>query len=243
MRLLLTRPVEDSRTFADALAGVGVDALIAPLMTVENLADEQPDLEGVQALLFTSANGVRAFAENSSVRQVMSFAVGNATARELRDAGFQRVESAGGDVDDLARLVAERCDPSAGDLLHIAGTAVAGDLGGDLSARGFSYRRAVLYRAKQADRLPDDIAEALSNESSGETIDGVALFSPRSAVILENLMISAGFGGERQRLTVFALSENVANALDVAQWGAVNIAAAPNADALLNAVSAANEAR
>lgn len=237
MRLLLTRPLEDSQAFAAALTDIGVETSIAPLMSIEIDFEAELDLDGVQAILMTSANGVRAFVSLSSERSIPVLAVGDASAKAARDAGFQSVESADGDVDDLARLTLAECESANGPVLHMAGSKVAGDLGGALMANGFDYRRAVVYAARQAESLPDEISAALR----ADTLDGVVLFSPRSAVILETLVIQAGLTSRLGSLTAFVLSENVANALDGSLWRSVLTATAPNADVLLKVVSAARQ--
>src|SRR6185437_1733472 len=100
------------------------------------------------------------------------FAVGDASAAAARLAEFRSVASAGGDVADLAALVAARLSPQQGALVHIAGSEVAGDLAGTLGRAGFSLRRAVLYEARAATALPDEAAAALRQGA----LD-VALFS------------------------------------------------------------------
>lgn len=58
------------------------------------------------ALAFTSGNGVAAFAALTPQRGLPVFAVGDATAAAARDAGFNAVRSAAGDLGDLAGLIA-----------------------------------------------------------------------------------------------------------------------------------------
>ena len=128
IRALVTRPRDDSKPLAEALASRRVGAVIEPLMEVHYRAPVMLDLEGVQAILCTSANGVRALAHASGERRLSLFAVGDATASRARAEGFAAVESAGGDVTDLVRLAAARLCPQAGRLLHVAGNVVAGDL-------------------------------------------------------------------------------------------------------------------
>ncbi|MEQ8667427.1 MAG: uroporphyrinogen-III synthase [Rhodospirillales bacterium] len=239
MKILLTRPEQDSVSFAERLAEGGVDAVITPLMRVEYLNGPPPDLSGVQALLVTSANGVRAFAERVSDRTLPVYAVGDATAREARLAGFETVTSAGGDVEDLAALVRDRCDPTRGTLLHIAGTAVAGDLGGALLEASFDYRREVMYEVHRAERLPP---EALAAFGYGD-LAGVALFSPRSARIFEECVDTAGRSADLARLIAFVLSGNVAEALRRDAWHEIRVAAEPTADAILKMVLDAAETR
>ncbi len=54
---------------AMALEARGVGALIEPMMEIQ-YCDAAPDLAGVQAVLFTSANGVRALAHATAERGV-----------------------------------------------------------------------------------------------------------------------------------------------------------------------------
>ena len=239
MRVLLTRPEQDASPFADHLRQAGVDAVIAPMMTIEYRDGSSPDLSGVQAVLVTSANGVRAFVQGSTERDIAVFAVGDATAREARAAGFSTVRSAGGDVDDLAALVCDSCDPSAGVLLHVAGSAVAGDLAGMLEESGFTYRREIMYSVAVADGLPPAAEAALD----GGSIDGVALFSPRSAEVFEACIAAAGRKPALGRLRAFALSQNVAAALSTDSWCDVLIADEPTAAAMLKMVLEAAETR
>ncbi|MEP1029540.1 MAG: uroporphyrinogen-III synthase, partial [Alphaproteobacteria bacterium] len=112
-RILVTRPEQDAAATAARLRDLGHDPLITPLMAVRFLPGPPLDLAGVQALLVTSANGARALAARQAGSNIPLpvLAVGDATARAARDLGFPDVESAGGDVDDLARLAAERLRP------------------------------------------------------------------------------------------------------------------------------------
>ena len=69
MRALVTRPRAEAASLAEALAARGIAALLEPLLDIRyrDLGDPL-DLAGVQAVLCTSANGVRAFARLSEER-------------------------------------------------------------------------------------------------------------------------------------------------------------------------------
>jgi len=73
-KILITRPEEDAKPLADALAERGIASVIEPLLAIRTLPETAAplaeDLAGVQAILFTSANGVRAFAELSHRRDI-----------------------------------------------------------------------------------------------------------------------------------------------------------------------------
>lgn len=237
MRLLITRPEEDAEALANLLAACGIESMIAPVITVADIAGPAPDLAGIQAILITSANGVRAFAHKSAARDVAVLAVGDASAAAARDLGFGKVESAGGDVAALAKLAADSLDPAAGALLHIAGSAVAGDLSGALAAAGFDCRRAVLYEAKPAASLGAAPRAALKDG----TLDGVLLYSPRTAATFVTLADKAGVAGACARMTAYCLSPAVADAVRGLAWRRVVVARAPDQDSLLAAVIAGRE--
>jgi uroporphyrinogen-III synthase len=240
IRALITRPEEDAASLADALRQRGVAVDIEPLLTIRVLREAALDLSGVQALLFTSANGVRAFAELSRRRDLPALAVGEATAAAARAAGFAGVSGAGGDVRDLARLVKERLQPGDGPLLHAAGSAVAGDLAGALEAAGFTLRRAVLYEAKPAERLSADTRMRLREGG----FDWVLFFSPRTAATFVKL-IEAASPEERVRLDAglarteaLCLSPAVADTVQGLPWRSVLSALKPDLSGMLQLVDA-----
>jgi uroporphyrinogen-III synthase len=183
MRALVTRPRAEAEALAALLARRGIETVIEPLIEIAASGAALPDLGGVRAVLCTSANGARALAQASVERNLPVFAVGDATARAARDAGFSRVESAGGDVEDLARLVRLRLRPEGGRLLHIAGSEMAGDLAASLAADGFTVDRMVLYEARAVGSFSPATAELIAD---GEFAFAL-FFSPRTATIFARL--------------------------------------------------------
>lgn len=235
--MLITRPWQDAEPLAAALRTHGVESMIAPLLDIRDFDGPPLDLEGVQGLLATSANGVRAFAAREQARNLPVYAVGDATARTARAEGFQAVKSATGDVEALARLVRERLDPAAGALLHVAGTKVAGDLSGMLTAAGFRYRREVLYEARTADSLPADAVRAIGERS----LHGVVLYSPRTAATLAGLVRKADLERDCRILDAFCLSPAVAERAAALSWKRIVIAARPDQSAMVEAVIAVDK--
>src|SRR4029453_16168471 len=234
MRILITRPIEDAKPLADALNERGVEVLIEPLLEIRHLDGAELDLDGVQALLFTSANGVRAFAALSPRRDLKALTVGDGSAEGARQAGFSNVESAKGDVEALAALVVDRLKPEDGILFHAAGTVTAGDLKARLEGLGYRVRRAQLYEAK--------IATALSSETRANLtlggIDAVLLFSPRTAGTFAELWQAAG-SPPLARIHALCLSAAVAREIGNLGWAAVEIADRPDLPSMLALVDAA----
>jgi uroporphyrinogen-III synthase len=228
-RALVTRPRAEAVALAEALAMRGIEAIIEPLLDIHYRDEPAPDLAGVQAVLCTSANGVRALARLSRERGIALFAVGEATAARARDEGFTRVESAGGNVEDLARLAGQRLRPGAGRLLHVAGSDVAGDLAGMLREDGFAVDRVVLYEARPVPILSASTVAALQ---SG-VIDFALFFSPRTAAVFARLVGQAGVGAAMRAVTALSISAAADRGLGDLAFRSRLVADTPDQNALL----------
>jgi uroporphyrinogen-III synthase len=229
MQALVTRPREEAGSLAVALAARGVGAIIEPMLEVQFNSARSPDLTRIQAVLCTSANGVRALARLTDQRGLPLFAVGDATASRARAEGFAMVESAGGTVVDLARLAAEKLRPQDGPLLHVAGDVVAGDLAGALRAQGFTIERSVLYETRPVAMLTETAVDALRAGS----IDFALFFSPRTAAIFVELAGSAAVAQCCRSITALSISAAADAPLAALAWGERRIAEMPNQRALL----------
>ena len=232
LRALVTRPREDVESLAAALATRGVEALVEPLIEIHYRAPEALGVDGVQAILCTSANGVRALARASGERGVPLLAVGDATAARARAEGFGSVESAGGDVGDLARLAGAILRPENGPLLHVAGNVVAGDLVGLLSAQGFTVERRVLYEARAAAALSPAAVDSLR----AGAIAFALFFSPRTAAIFVRLAGLARVVECCAKVTAVSIGGAADAALAGLPWRDRRIAERPNQPALLHAL-------
>jgi uroporphyrinogen-III synthase len=225
MRVLVTRPSGDGEATAALLRARGHEVLLAPLMAIRFHDGAAIALDGVQAILATSANGVRALARRTTRRDVPLFAVGRQTAAEAHMQGFVAVLSADGDGADLAKATLGWAKPQNGALLHVAGSNTKGDLAAALAASGFEVRTTVLYDAVSADTLPDEAVSAIRDGA----LDAVLLFSPRGARVFAELAAGLDCSG----VTAVCISEAAAKALDGLALRAVLVAERPDQDALL----------
>lgn len=239
IRVLVTRPREEAETLAARLEALGYASVIAPIIVVRSLPDAVVDASGMQALVFTSANGVRALAQARGgadvSRDLPAFAVGSATAAAARAAGFHDVREGGGNVAELARLIAAQCAPAGGAVLHVSGSTVARDLGGLLATSGVSVRRAVLYEAAPIERLDDETARLLAEGEIGAAL----FFSPRTAAAFVKLIRSSRLAPSLARIAAIALSPAVAEALQPVSFACILTASRPTTDALLEQLAGA----
>lgn len=234
MRLIVTRPEEDALPTARALEALGHAPILAPLLEIVGLPDAQIPVGDFQAVLVTSANGVRAFAARAGIerlRDTLAVVVGPASAGAARESGFRKVATAEGDLASVIRWVRGHLSPEAGPLLYPSGAVTAGDVVGELGALGYEVHRAVLYEARPASALPEAAASALHDG----TADGVTLYSPRTASIWARLATAAGLAEQAARLMHYCLSANVASAVrsGLGDHCPVSVAETPDEPALL----------
>ncbi|MEM8617944.1 MAG: uroporphyrinogen-III synthase [Pseudomonadota bacterium] len=152
--VIVTRAQPGCGETAARLLSEGLMAIEAPALVLrEDLAQGLPDLSG-KDLVFTSANGVRAFISRSSLRSVRAWCVGPATADAAREAGFTSVEQSSGNARDLANYIMDRRSTGEGGLVHIANGAAKGDLQAILNEAGYSVEFCPLYHMDEAPSLP-----------------------------------------------------------------------------------------
>ena len=226
MRILVTRPLEDGREIARLLAERGHQTLLSPLLEPRFQDGPLPQeaLAGVQAVLATSANGIRALIRRTSRRDLSIFAVGPQTADEARAAGFTDVRSADGDAKALAQA-ARRWAPPRATLLHVCSEDAPGTLSDLLGQSGFTVRRCAIYTIEPATRLTSEAKAALQNRA----LDAVMFFSPRTARIFGQLAEGLPTDG----LAALCISQASADALPPLAFAQIRIAARPNQDAML----------
>ena len=217
---LITRPRPDAEALAARLADAGHDALIAPVLTIRAHRNADLDLDGVGTIVFTSANGVRAFAARCDRRDLRVLAVAGSTADAARAAGFHTPIDGGGTVDRLGATIIDRLIPADGALLHVRGRHAAGDLSGRLSRAGFDVRSAVLYTAEPVRALDPAAASALRDG----TITGVLFFSPRTAKLFDIIVRDTGLVSALHTTVAVCLSPNIAAQLDLSLWGGLEVA-------------------
>ena len=232
MRLLVTRAETDAGKLVRALEKMGCQVTVEPLLSVAFEEDVALDLDGVQALIATSRNALRALKSHPALAQALAlplFAVGRATAEEARALGFATVITGAGTAQELVTHIVSVVDPAAGLLLHLSGDKLAVDVAGELEAHGFRVARVVVYRTLPAKALSETAVEQLA---MGE-IDGVILLSPYTASVYASLVRKQGLATAVRQVTHFCLSEAVARQLGPLGSLQVAIATRPSLEELL----------
>jgi uroporphyrinogen-III synthase len=236
--VIVTRPAEASAALAQDLAALGIEAMAAPMLTVETLPIDPTAPSHLRALLVTSGNGAAAAAGLAVRRDIPVFAVGDATAAAARRSGFEAVDTASGDAETLAALVTARCRPEDGPLLWIGGEAVATNIARLLRDRGYSVDRRIAYRTVLADDLPAEVVGALDSGA----VDAILFFSPRTAEGFARVARRLGLEKACARVAAHCMSPAVARAASTLRWRALHVAETPTKAALIATLSAGRHA-
>lgn len=221
--ILLTRPENDARRFAEALrARLGpVETVIAPLMAME-WCGSLPG--GSFTPVFTSRNGVEGFLRARGQPNGPCWCVGDATADKAQEAGFD-ARSASGDADALVSAIIATGET--GPFLHVRGAVARGEVVARLRAAGCEAEEAVLYRQV----VRESPKAALTLGQTGQNVI-VPLFSPRSAEAFTEVA-----GGAQARLHIVAMSDAVAEAAAPIRAETVRCAATPDAAAMIEEIA------
>ncbi|MBB3926174.1 uroporphyrinogen-III synthase [Sphingobium jiangsuense] len=207
--LLVCRPQPGAEATARRARAMGMEALVYPLFRVEPLAWDAPDPAAFDALMLSSANGLRHGGPKLALyHDLPVVAVGEPTAEAARAHGFRRVTVAG---PDARAMIAALGEAGHRHVLHLCGADYRKADPGALRI----VRRPV-YRAVEAGS-GEELAPLL------QRADIVLAHSPRAAQRLAALIPAEA----RARLALVAISPA---ARDAAGEGWRRALAAPTPD-------------
>lgn len=229
-RILVTRAEPGASETAMRVSALGLDPILSPALEIVATGHTPHSaIDGAAGLIFTSANGVRFFAEASLRRDLPTWCVGLATSEAAEEAGFADVRNADGDADTLFEVIAAA--PDAGPLVHVANAHAAGELAARLAGAGREVRFCPLYETVPAKALPPAAAAALKSGAVAAVLFHSARGAAAFAALAKDFDLS--------RTAFVAVSgKALAPALSL-RPGRTAIADRPNEDRLLAALHTA----
>lgn len=232
MRLLVTRPEPDATTLKAHLVARGHDVFIEPLLDVDFDGCDPIEIDGIQALIATSKNGLRALARSpvfGAARRLRVYAVGPGTAATAKALGFASVVQGPKDGRELVPVIAEMAEVNGGPLLYLAGETTAYDVAGELRAFGFHVHHPIVYAVRPVSSL----TEATATRMTAGGLDGIILLSPQTARIYAALVRKHGLEDACRRIMHFCLSQAVAAAIECPEEIPIKVAMLPNLQEML----------
>jgi uroporphyrinogen-III synthase len=212
MRIIVTRSTGDARAQAAQLKALGHEPLVYPLLEIVFPELSRINLDGIQAIIATSRNALRALRRNAAFPEALRlllFCVGEGTADLAGQLGFGKVMAGAGTARELVPLIVQSAAPEDGPLLYLTGEHLAYNLGTPLKKIGFTVPRIIVYEA----RPPGDEAAQRLADALKDGVAAVILMSPRTAEIFARIIKSFNLEGEAAAITCYCLSEAVAEPL------------------------------
>lgn len=224
--LLMTRPEAASRRFIEALRERDADfqPLVSPLFEIVFTGPEtgaEIDLNGVAGVIFTSAQGVAAFAARGLPLTIPTCVVGEATARAVAGIAAPPVIVAPTAEALVTAIIAAGLR---GPLLHLTGQHRRGDVAERLTAAGIPTRAVTVY-----DQPDQPLTAAAQAALLGKGPVIAPVFSPRSGKLLALNRCEA-------TLLVAAMSEAVAIAVSPLHIERLKVSSRPDSAAMLDTV-------
>lgn len=236
MRVLVTRPDPASRRTAQLLADLGHAPVLLPLFETRFVEVDPNILNGDwAALVFTSANAVKAVGGAFVSSNPPVYTVGGATAHAARGFGYTDIRAGTAGGRELAEMIAadvasgELALPEGREILYLAAQDRRPELEQGLSAASIPVTAAVVYRMDKISYSTDFIISA----KMSSVPDAVLLYSPNAARRLFELFAAQALESPASGMAVCCLSSEVAAACPASVISRIRVAEAPNEAALL----------
>ena len=232
MRLLVTRPEQDSLVFKEQLIALGHEVTVEPLLTISTANTDDLDLDGAQALIATSRNGLHALANGGNLdvaKSLLLFAVGPGTAAVARKLGFTSIVEGPSNARDLVPIIAEHAEVNSGPLVHLAGDTVSSAFVDELHRLGYFVTQPIVYTTAVAERFTSPTVASMRNKR----IDGVILLSPRTAEVYVGLVKQHNLVAACRGIVHFCISTAVADRLAELSDLPVKVTERPNLQEML----------
>ena len=193
----VTRTRDGAERTAGAIADLGGEALIAPVMeAVPAKAHIAPD--SFDALVVTSGNAVTAFCEMCERRDMPVYCVGNRTCRIAADNGLAHARSADGDVSALFDFICADA-PRSTRLLYAAPHDPAAPLADWLTDQGYAVTQVTAYETRPV--------EPELSDADYRRLTHVLIHSPRAGGATARVLIDRARDVRFDTLTLVCISE------------------------------------
>ena len=233
MKLIVTRPEPAATRTAEKLQAMGHEVAISPVLEIVATDTKMPNGD-YSMIIITSASALQVLKQQDFDQPLLNIAVyvvGDKTAKNAKDFGFQNVHSAAGNALDLAELIKLRFDVSAtakNPALYICGQHSTSGFTDELSKIGLNFNRWINYNANLVDHLTNKSINFLTSDDS----IGILLYSARSARRFSELIDQQIITYNIDNMNIFVLSSTIKDALSKDLQKVAKIAQKPDEQSL-----------
>lgn len=229
--VLITRPEDSAAKTAYALHQKGYLTFCEPFINVVFHDVVLPNLAGYSALIFTSANAVRAFTLKSVRRDIMAYCVGDNTLQAVREAGFDHYKSAQGKVSDLIKMLEK--ESIEGKILYVR----ARDVAHPLVVEGKDIEEIIFYHTEKTKEISQNCLELMSQG----VFSYILFHSKRTAEIFVDLVEENGVKNSLNQCEALCLGDSMVECLTNLQWKRIAVAPTPDRQGMLQLLEKLDE--
>jgi len=237
LRVVITRAENEAIGLAQAVAGIGCEPLVAPMLDI-NLFEEPIDLSPYQGVLITSANAVRALEKATEDRDIPIYCVGPQSRQVAEKLGFTNVKNSFGGQKNMPVFLKRETSPAKGPLLFLHGGNVTGNPIQDLAKMGFRTVGKRVYAAGPVGNLPDDVRAEFEKDEIPEI---VTFFSIRTFKMFREVMQNEGLTAKLRGASAVCISPAVADFVREVRWKKVYAAEDMSAQSVVNKIAELKE--
>ncbi len=223
-RIVITRPQQDSDELAEAIIKAGFDILIEPLLTIEELDFSITDIQNDTPLIFTSANGVRAFCRLYRGRENKVYTVGPQTAEEAGLQGFTDIDCGAGTASDIVKLVLLQKDTLEKIPYYFRAAEISYDIAAKLAENGVNIAEIIVYKTEYAENMSISLLKSLDSKE----ISGILFFSRKAAQVFADLIEQYGRWPRLKTVSALCLSQGVADVISAIPFQQRLVASQPD---------------
>ena len=199
--IIVIRDIEAATSNANLLSASGVSALPLAVVAYEPIELDSSIFDtNYQSLIFTSKHAIL---HQASFYNLPAWCVGSTTAKAAQNAGYKNVITSLGNAKTLVKNLSKKTDRKKGPLLWVSGADTAFDIEEYLKNKKFRIHRAISYRMRPSNHLPNWFTELVkSNE-----ITGIIILSKRNFQCFKELMITANIWEYHKKWQLFTFEQ------------------------------------
>ena len=232
MKVLLTRPFEDSKIIAMKLKKKKIISQISPLIEIKSVCySKKIYLKKFDLLIFTSKNGLRFF-EGKKFLNNLVFAVGDGTYNEAKKLGYKKIENSDGNILDLINLITKKFQRKKIDVLHPTTNFTRKELRSYFIKNNCNYFSLPVYCSEKIKKNKTIIKKFLI-ENSGI----VTLFSPKTASCFLEIISELSLEKYCANQVLITLSSSINKEVENLNFKKVLFTNKPNQESLLKIIN------
>ena len=176
MKILLTRPINDSIITSRTLSNIGIETLIVPFLEISRANYQEFKISKSDYIMFTSKNAANFFKFEKQFKNNLVFSVGSETKNILQEKGFKNIINADENLEKL--LILTKKQLKKGDvIIHPTYESSNLKLRNFFLSIGCKYFAIKCYSSKMICRNSDKLILFMKNTKKGM----IAFYSPLTA--------------------------------------------------------------